>query len=34
LFAYFWKKDIERSLAHGLPEWYKEQLANNAFEEE
>jgi hypothetical protein len=33
LFGYFWKKDIERSLTHGLPEWYKEQLANKLFEE-
>jgi hypothetical protein len=33
LFDYFWKKDIERSLTHGLPEWYKEQLANKTFEE-
>jgi hypothetical protein len=32
LFSYFWKKDIERSLAHGLPEWYKEQLAKGAWD--
>ena len=32
LFAHFWPK-IKRKLTHGLPEWYKSLLAEEAFEE-
>ncbi len=33
LFDYFWKNNIRRGLVFGLPEWYKEKLATDAFRE-
>ena len=33
LFKHFWPK-ISRGVVHGLPEWYKELLAKNTFEEQ
>lgn len=32
LFKYFWEREIQRRITHGLPEWYKEKLTEKEFE--